>query len=151
MSGTDASSGGKKFRARTPQAKRMLALAELASGKTQEAAAKAAGVPVRSLARWQAEDPEFGELLAQAQQELLKEARRRLRGYAVKAVENILVLADTAENERVRLEATQDVLDRMLGKAPTRIAGADEELPPLMVQFVHPRAKREQEEEAKKT
>ncbi len=78
------------------------------------------------------------------QEEIVRHSKRILRGRVADAAATVVTLMDrgTAE-DKTRLSAAQDVLDRIHGKAPARIVGADEDLPPLLVQFVHPAAPKE--------
>lgn len=61
-----------------------------------------------------------------------KEIKALAAKHGEEAIEGILGIARTAENETTRLAAWNDLLDRGYGK-PTQYIGGDEEAPPIQI------------------
>ena len=92
----------------------------LAAGTAQTIASREVGVRRETLWRW-AQLPAFIALVDSLQREVASDARRRLSSAAVKAVETLVGLL-SADDDRIRLTAARDVLDRV-GIASSRVAG----------------------------
>jgi hypothetical protein len=95
-----------------PQQKAIVALLE---NKKVADAAKKAGVPVRTLYRWMAEDVEFKACLKAAEGDLIDSAVRRLVGIADRSIDVIKeILNDEEVKDAVRLRAATTGIEAML-------------------------------------
>ena len=97
--------GGRK----SPAARERAVLALLSERTTELAAAKA-GVGVRTLMRWMAEDEPFRAQLASARQSAFDAGMARVTALAGKAIETLDALLST-ENTSVRLGAARTVAE----------------------------------------
>lgn len=52
---------------------------------------------------------------------VIRRGRKKMEGAFIKATENLVKLAQSADSEKVRLEATKEVLDRVAGKVPEHL------------------------------
>jgi hypothetical protein len=97
----------------TRQARMIAALLD-PSHPSQEAACRAAGVPLRTLHNWLRDDPDFLAALRRAESEAITLAMRRLVTVAPAAVAVIVaVMADTKTSASLRLRAAGQVLDTL--------------------------------------
>jgi len=92
------------------QAKAITALLGLGS---VEGAARATGISVATLWRWQRNDPAFASALREARQTALDDAYRLLQGSALVAVLRLKNLLN-ARSEQVQLAAARALLDNAL-------------------------------------
>lgn len=99
----------------------------LASGETAGVAADAAGVSVRTIRRWLADDVEFAAELALARRGLGEEARQRIAGRLTAAVDVLAALmGDETQPGNVRVSAAKAILERGLGPAGVDAPAADD-------------------------
>ena len=91
--------------------KKSRAIAALLEHPTIAAAAVAAGVGERTLARWLAEDRQFKKALAEAQTRALDQTISRLSGGGPHAVEVLIEIASNEYNSSaVRVQAASKIL-----------------------------------------
>lgn len=113
---------------------RQRAIEALLTNRSQTAAAEAASVPLRTLARWLT-DPEFVAELRAAEAQALDETGRRLltlAGSALDALGDILAGEDVPAT--LKRQTAVDVLDRLMrwreGNIEERLAAIEEKLNP---------------------
>ena len=93
------------------RAKRDAAVLALLTERNLTAAAKRAGVGVRTLARWLSEDVEFQREVEQARAATFHAAMNRIQGLTVRAVEVLDELLESKKYPSVRLRAAQTVVE----------------------------------------
>lgn len=98
----------------------LLSLNEL----TQAEVAKNVGVNPRTLTRWK-NDTEFASLLGKVQQGVVEAATSHQRAVSLEAAQVISELMRGSESDNTRLDAAQDILNRVLGKPAQAITGSD--------------------------
>ena len=96
------------------------------AGATVTGAAEALNLSRRTVQRWMTED-NFAEALEHAQGAAMSTAARRLAGKLDRAAELVCNLAETAEDEPVRLKAALSIVDmyarlREMGDISAQIA-----------------------------
>lgn len=107
-----AESGSELGKLSQPQLKAIVALLET---RTVEDAAKKAGVGVRTLYRWLAEDEEFNARLRYTEDFLIGGAVRRLLGLNTRAIDVLRdILNDEEVSDSVRLRAATTSLEMTL-------------------------------------
>lgn len=67
------------------------------------------------------------EVQQEAFRRLIGRGERKLRSAYIKSVEGLVNLAQNAQSEKVRLDATKTLLERVVGKVPDRIITSQEE------------------------
>lgn len=92
--------------------KQQKALWALLDGKTNEEAAKTAGVNVRTISRWKKEVA-FTNEIAKAQDSLHAEGLICLGANEKLALESVIDLAKNAEDDNVRLRAAKELLNQL--------------------------------------
>src|SRR5688572_6833156 len=85
-------------------------LLELVSGKTQPAAARAAGIGVRTLRDWLME-PDFQKALKDARRTAFVDGLERIKGLTAQAVDTFKDLMGKRQPPHVRLGAARAVAD----------------------------------------
>lgn len=112
-------------------AKQARAIAALITQSSQQEAAEAAGVGLRTLERWLAEDSTFQAALLAAEVTLIDDATRRLLRLQATAIERIETLMTGATiPAAVQLRAAESLLDhalrwRELRNVETRLAALE--------------------------
>jgi hypothetical protein len=61
------------------------------------------------------------ELQQEILRRLLRRGERKLHMHLIKAIEDLIDLAENSTSDKVRLEATREVINRVVGKVPERI------------------------------
>lgn len=107
--------GGARPQKATLSTQQVAAIAAIVSGSTYDDAAKAAGVHRRSLYEWRTQDEGFMAALDEALAAMKREVTDGLVAGAREALRSIVNLATKAEDEKVRLSAAQDLLQRLDG------------------------------------
>lgn len=85
--------------------KQLGALDSLASGATKEQAAAVAGVTLRTVNRWIADDPTFNDALKQITSDSVNDGARRLAAMladSITALHEIVTSKDTKDRDRLR-------------------------------------------------
>ena len=100
------------------------AIESLAKGSTITDAAIHSGVSRNTIYAWK-ELEEFTAELGKRQQEFISTAQARLKCAAKDAADEVIKLLKNGRYEKTRLSAAQDILDRNLGKATTRVEVGD--------------------------
>jgi transposase-like protein len=95
----------------------------LAEGKTMTSIAESVGVSRNTIYEWKKED-EVKARLAELEQDFISSTKRAVIGYGPQAVAQLKRLAEGAESEKVRLDATKTLLDKVISNA-TRIELTD--------------------------
>lgn len=98
----------------TLSADKLVALAALARGESYDDAAKAAGVRRETLYRWRKE-PDFSTAWQQIRQAMHAEVADGLILGAKVAMRSMIDLATRADDEKIRFQAAQDLLQRLDG------------------------------------
>lgn len=88
------------------------AIASLLATRSIPEAAASAKVGERSIYRW-LDDPQFKQALSAAQSEAIDTAARRLIGLQDQAIDTLAELGKS-ENESIRLQAAQAILDQVV-------------------------------------
>lgn len=96
------------------------AVESLSKGSTITDAAIDSGVSRNTIYEWKKSE-EFVAELSRCQQEFIYEAQGRLKSAAKEAADEIIKLLKKGKYEKTRLAAAQDILDRNLGKATSRV------------------------------
>jgi len=96
----------------------------LAKGTTVVDIAKEVGISRQTVYDWKKLE-EFVAEIDRLGQEFLNAAQGRLKFAAVLAAEEVIKLLKSGTYEKTRLSAAQDILDRNLGKATTRMEVGD--------------------------
>ena len=91
-----------------------------AKGFTITDVAKEAGVSRNTIYEWIKMEESTAEV-GRFQQQYLSQAQGRLKVAAQDAADEIIKLLKKGKYEKTRLSAAQDILDRNLGKATTRV------------------------------
>lgn len=97
---------------KTRQSRLIAALLDPAN-RSQADACAAAGVPVRTLQNWLADDPDFVAALRAAESAVIDAAGRRLLGLVDDAIDAIGDLLKPGVADAIRLRAAGEVLDRL--------------------------------------
>jgi len=90
--------------------KQVKAISLLVTGMTGREVAKKVGVSYQTVSEWN-NDPVFSVYVNQLKQEALDEARDKLRGLALEAVNSLQDLMINAKNEEVRRKASLNILE----------------------------------------
>ena len=98
----------------TLSADKLVALAALARGESYDHPAKAAGVRRETLYRWRKE-PDFSTAWQQIRQAMHAEVADGLILGAKVAMRSMIDLATRADDEKIRFQAAQDLLQRLDG------------------------------------
>lgn len=93
----------------------------------------------RTLERWQS-DGDFASLLSDISEEIVKAVTRYQRAKALTAAQRIAALMEGGtKDDSVRLQAAQDILNRVMGKPAQRQILEGDEAKPLVWRVVDPR------------
>ena len=88
-------------------------------GSTITEVAKLSGVSRNTIYAWM-RDEEFTAELIKREQDFISSTKQAIIGYGSKAVKQLIKLSESAKSEKVRLEATAKLIDKIVSNA-TRI------------------------------
>lgn len=101
--------------------KQLLAINLLVEGKQKRTdIAKACGVSRNALYDWM-DNVEFKAEWEKSLQRIINYGEQSIKANLDKHIQNILVLANSAESEKIKLDANCYLIDRVLGKTTTKI------------------------------